>query len=215
MASGGGERAGDAPRPLRVAFDVTPELFAATGVARYSRELALALERRPDCSLRRIAFGRQTHPLPPRTVHLRIPLRAVHLAWGTLGVPRAESLSGPVDVVHSVDLLAPPTRRPLVVTMHDVVALERPDLHHRRSAALQRSRLAALSRANVVLCVSQATASKLVARGIDPTRIRVVPNGLTALPPPVRVELPPGAFVLAVGTLEPRKGHEVLLRAFA
>jgi glycosyltransferase involved in cell wall biosynthesis len=138
----------------------------------------------------------------------------VHLAWRTLGLPRAESLAE-ADVVHSLDLLAPPTRRPLVVTVHDVVAVEHADLHPTRAVAVQRSRLAQLGRANVVLADSQSTADELVARGVDPGRVWVTHLGLTQLPPPVDPPLQSGPFVLAVGTLEPRKGHDILLRAFA
>ncbi len=204
-----------AERPLRVAFDVTPELVGATGVARYSRELGRALDRRADCELRRIAIGRRTEALPPQTSHLRVPLRVAQAAWRAFGIPRAESLVGAVDLVHSLDLMAPPTRLPLVVTVHDVVALELSHFHPRRAVELQRRRLASLSRASVVVCDSQSTADELVARGVEPARISVVYLGLTRLPTPVDPPLPPEPFVLAVGTLEPRKGHDLLLRAFA
>jgi len=210
-----GHPASGGERPLRVGLDVSPELFASTGVARYSREIGRALDRRSDCEVHRLAFGRRTQSLPPRTSHLPVPLRALHLCWRALGMPRAESLARDVDVVHSLDLLAPPTRRPLVVTVHDVVAVEHTDLHSPRTVRLQRLRLESLSRAHVVVSVSQSTADELIARGVDPARIAVVPNGLTPLPDPVDPDLPPDPFVLAVGTLEPRKGHETLLRAFA
>lgn len=200
---------------MRVALDVTPELLGMTGVARYSRELGRALDEREDCELRRFAIGRRTQAVPAATAHFGVPLRTAHLAWRVLGGPRAEALAGRVDVVHSLDLLAPPTKLPLVVTVHDLVAAEHPELHPRRAVEMQRARLADVARATAVLAVSKGTADALVARGADRERIQVVPNGLTPLPPAVDPPVPRVPFVLAVGTLEPRKGHELLLRAFA
>ncbi len=200
---------------LRVGLDVTPELFAATGVARYSRELGRELDRRDDCEVVRFAIGRRTVSPSPGTRRLPVPLRAVHPAWRWAGLPRAEHLCGRVDVVHSVDLLAPPTRRPVVLTVHDLAAIEHPKLHSPRTVALQRRRMAQAAAAQAVLAVSAATRDALLARGVPAGRVHVTPLGLTRLPPPVEPPLPPGPMVLSVGTREPRKRHELLIRAFA
>jgi glycosyltransferase involved in cell wall biosynthesis len=201
---------------VRVALDITPELFASTGVARYSRELGRALERRGDCEVVRIAVGRRTEPPGAERVrHLPVPLRILHPAWRVLSFPSAELIAGRIDVVHSIDLIPPPTSRPLVLTVHDLAAVERSELHPARTVAMQRRRLAALGRAAAVIAISRATAERLVRRGVDRERVHVTPLGLTPLPPPERAPLPEGRFVLAVGTLEPRKAHDVLLLAFA
>lgn len=200
---------------LRVALDVTPELIGTTGVARYSRELRQALLRRSDCTVVPFAIGRRSQPVPPGVRHLSIPLRLVQPMWRAFGVPRAEALTGPVDVVHSLDLVPPPTRYPLVVTVHDLLTSELPSLHPTRSQQMQRLQLAALDRSAAILTVSRSTADALIARGVDETRIQVTPHGLSLFPPPSDPPIPGGAFVLAVGSLEPRKGHELLLRAVA
>jgi glycosyltransferase involved in cell wall biosynthesis len=199
----------------RVALDVTPELFASTGVARYSRELRRALQRRDDCDVTEFAIGRASETVPPGARHVAVPLRAVHAAWGALGIPRAEQLTGPVDIVHSLDLVAPPSRRPVVVTIHDLVAVELPDLHPKRARRLLERRLSALDRAAAIITVSESTAAALAARGIERARIHVTLNGRSPLAEPVTPPVPPGPFILTVGTLEPRKGHELLLEAFA
>jgi glycosyltransferase involved in cell wall biosynthesis len=118
-------------------------------------------------------------------------------------------------VVHSLDLIPPPTRLPLVVTVHDVVTADLPEMHPARSRRMQRAQLAALPRAAAVLAVSSTTAGALAERGVTQDRIYVTPNGLSRFPAPVDPPIPPGPFVLVVGSLEPRKGHELLLRALA
>jgi glycosyltransferase involved in cell wall biosynthesis len=200
---------------LRVALDVTPELIAEAGVARYSRELRRALERRSDCTVVPFAIGRGGNQLPPQARHVHVPLRIIQSGWRSLGLPRAEHIVGSVDVVHSLDLLPPPTRCPLVVTIHDLVTSELPALHPARSRRMQRLQLEALERAAAVLTVSGSTAEALRARGVDNGRIHVAPNGLTRFPTVDDPPVPPGPFVLAIGSLEPRKGHDLLLRAVA
>lgn len=200
---------------LRVAIDVTPELIGTTGVARYSRELRHALDRRTDCEMIPFAFGRRSQSVPPGVRHVPVPLRLIHPIWRTFNAPRAERITGPVDVVHSLDLVPPPTRRPLVITVHDLLTSQLPGLHPSRSQRMQRLQLAALDRAAAVLAVSRSTADALLDRGIDEARIHVTPNGLSGFPPPVDPPLPSGPFILVVGSLEPRKGHELLLRAVA
>ena len=200
---------------MRIALDVTPELAGFTGIARYSRELGKALERRSDCDVVRFAVGRGKGSVAASCRRLRVPLRIVDPMWRVLGFPSARRLVGTVDVVHSLDLRAPPTRGALVVTVHDTVAVELPRLHSRRAVRAQRWRLAELDRAHAIVAVSQSTADAIVSLGIDRERIHVAPNGLTALPDPVDPPIPDRRFILVVGTLEPRKGHALLLRAFA
>jgi glycosyltransferase involved in cell wall biosynthesis len=202
---------------VRVGFDVSALLSGDTGVARYVRELGAAIER-ADVDVVRFAIGRRRggDRLPRATRHLPVPLRVVHRSWTFAGAPSAERLAPRCDVVHTPDLVPPPTRQPLVLTVHDLVALEHAELHPPRSYLVQRHQLAAAAtRATVVIAVSQATADALTVRGVDPDRIVVAPNGVTALPRPRPELAPPGRFLLAVGSLTPRKGLDTLLAAFA
>jgi glycosyltransferase involved in cell wall biosynthesis len=200
---------------LRIGLDVTPELVGTTGVARYSRELRRALQQREDCQVVPFAVGRRSQPVPDGTRVYPVPLRIVHPVWEYVGLPRAEHLLGSVDVVHSLDLVPPPTRRPLVVTVHDTVTAELPELHTRRSAVMRRRQLAALERATVILAVSESTAVALARAGVEQDRIRVTHNGLSSLPDPVDGRVRAEDYLLMVGTLEPRKGHDLLLQAVA
>jgi len=199
---------------MRVALDVTPALSGLTGVARYTRQLAESLAV-IGVDVRPFAVGRGPGDLPTGTRHLRVPLRVVQPVWSHLRVPRAEWLSAGADLTHSLDLLPPPTRLPLVVTVHDLAALDRPDLHAPHAAAQLTRRLETLDRAAVVIAISATTGDALARHGISASRIMVsllAPVPLLAAPvtPP---ETTP--FVLAVGELMPRKDYPTLLQALA
>jgi glycosyltransferase involved in cell wall biosynthesis len=133
------------------------------------------------------------------------------------GVPlRAELLTGDVDLVHSVDLDPPPCRAPLVMTIHDVAAIDFPQLHPPRATAAAQRRLRSLDRAAAIVAVSHATATAMTRHGIDVERITVVHGAAHALPSAPAVESGiDGPYLLAVGELTLRKDYPTLFRAFA
>lgn len=198
---------------MRVALDVTPATTGSTGVARYARELTREL-RAAGAEVAPFALGRGVHPAPEGTRRVGIPLRLVHRSWRLTGRPRVEGLVGRVDVFHSLDLMPAPSRAPLVMTAHDVAALERPDLHPAHQVAVQREQLIAWRRADHVVAVSQATADALVRHGVPADRVSVTRNGLTALPAPRAEPALAGPYLLAVGELNARKDLPTLIRAF-
>jgi glycosyltransferase involved in cell wall biosynthesis len=199
---------------MRVALDVTPALAGVTGVARYTLALTQALPSQ-QVDVRPFAIGRGRGSIPLGTRRVRLPLRLVQMGW-RLGLPPwAEHLAAAPDLVHSCDLVPPPTRRPLVATVHDLAALERPDLHPARAVVQARARLEALGRVAAVFPNSQATASALARHGIGGERVIVVP--LAAGPRPTSSASKPSAlpYLLAVGEVAARKDYPTLLRAFA
>jgi alpha-1,3-rhamnosyl/mannosyltransferase len=114
---------------------------------------------------------------------------------------------------------------PLVLTLHDALPWRFPELFTRLNVLQQRTVVAAAARrAARVLVGSEHTARELTELvGVAPQRIVVTPYGVdprfrpTARDPAwlerrfgIR-----GPYVLAVGTLEPRKNLGTLLRAFA
>jgi glycosyltransferase involved in cell wall biosynthesis len=212
--------AGSTPAPTTrptgaiVAIDATPLVAGNTGVARYTRELIAGL-RDLGVDVRPFALGRGRGATPPGTTRVPVPLRLLQRSWRLTRLPRAEHLVRGVDLVHSTDLVPPPTRRPLVITVHDVLAVTRPDLHPPRAVAQQRAQLAALDSAAAVLAVSRATADDLVRLGVPATRIEVTGNGRTHLDDAEPIDGVHGEFVLAIGALHRRKGLDVLLRALA
>lgn len=131
------------------------------------------------------------------------------------------------DLVHGLVNVLPLARRgPSVVTVHDLAFVHAPEtMPVWRRAYLTALCAASTARATRVVAVSTQTADDLVRTfGTPASRIVVVPNGVGAeFAPgtPARAEayrtargLPP-RFFLFVGTLEPRKNLETLVRAWA
>ena len=197
---------------LRIGYDVTATIAGRTGVARYARELVAAVEEE-GVSARLLAVGRGPFPPPPGTRRVRVPLRAIRAGWRALGAPRAEWWLRDIDLMHALDMTPPPTRRPLAITVHDLAALEHPELHSAHLVDQQRRQLRAARSAALLCAVSQTTADALARQGVSADRIAVTPLGLTRLPAPERSCVEP-PFLLAVGELASRKSLGTLIDAF-
>ena len=133
-----------------------------------------------------------------------------------------------VDEEHSDVVWGPHTtlplrlQRPAVVSIHDLTSLTMPHRHTFRTLASFNLFVASsLDKAAAVAAVSSVVADETMRGfGIPSSKIHVVPNGVDDFffieedPLPL---LPPGipeAFILYAGTLEPRKGIDVLLSAW-
>ena len=199
---------------LRVGLDATPVIAGRTGSAVYVTALTRALEEL-DVEVHQFAVGRAHAPPPAGCRHLRIPARFVHRSWSLGGPPRPERLTGPVDLIHVAGWLAPPSRLPVVLTVHDLAALDRPDLHAPRLVEQLTGLLRHIDRATIVLTISEATAATLESRGVERERIVVTPLASAGLPDPKRGRVVSGPYLLSVGEQMPRKGLPMLFSAFA
>ncbi|HET9939228.1 MAG TPA: glycosyltransferase family 1 protein [Gaiella sp.] len=179
---------------MRVGIDTSPLVQTAAGTARHVRGLLSALIGRPGLELDALSVGGTGRLATVRRDALWYPYRLGRAAAG-------------LDVLHCTTFRAPlRPRTPLVVTVHDLALLRHPDAvprwHRATGARALRSGVAA---ADAVVAVSEFTRDELVELlAVPPERIRVVPNGVD------RVFAPDGPaadgdYVLAVGTLEPRK----------
>lgn len=186
---------------IRVAVDVSPLVQTRAGTARYLKGLLRELGRRDDVEVRRLSFGRAD----------RLSTLARDAAWYPLALGRKRD----------ADLLHCPTYRgplrpalPLVVTVHDLAVFRHPEAFNRWTRTYSpRVVPRVLAAARRIVAVSEFTRRELVELlRVPADKIRVVPNGVddefTQDGPAAE-----GEYVLAVGTLEPRKNLPRLVEA--
>lgn len=164
------------------------------------------------------------------TTQRSMPARPLHAAWSHLRVPPLEWFVGGVDVVHGSNFVVPPTRKAArVVTVHDLTVSLFPELCDAPTLAYPALIRRAVAEGAWVHTPSEYVAAEVVAElGVDPARVRAVHHGVPQLPglPELgadvereadqQIGLPAGCdrYVLAVGTIEPRKDYPLLVRAF-
>jgi len=188
----------------------------------------------PEGDLRLLAIAPGYGPGENVTL-TRLPLPAAWMMrlWHRARLPvPVEQFTGPVDCYHALDYVAPRVRHArLLVTVHDLSFLAVPRYAEPSLAAYLGGVVPrVVRRADTVLAVSAFTAREIVERlRIPPERVRVVPNGVEGrfrpYPPGERAEARTAVtdlvgsaerpYLLAVGTLEPRKNYPTLLRAYA
>lgn len=122
-----------------------------------------------------------------------------------------------VDVVHATSLAVPPAgRRPLVVTVHDLVFLRQPEHLTARGVAFHRRGLEIARREALAIVVpTEFGRADLEREGFDAAHIHVAPHGVDA---PHAVGATPPAewpYLLFVGTHDPRKGLADVVEAHA
>ena len=211
------------PQPPVIGIDGSRLLVGErTGTETYTAHLLAALARLDPPERLRVYLNA---PVPPPV--LAWPLEPVPIPFPRLwthGRLSWEMLRQPPDLLfvpaHVVPLRHPRT----VVTVHDLGYLREPATH----PPLARLQLTWSTRwsvraARLVIAVSAATRRDLVElERVSPDRVRVVHHGVEPRFVPLSPEqvdaarraldLPP-AFVLAVGTVHPRKNLAVLARA--
>jgi glycosyltransferase involved in cell wall biosynthesis len=189
---------------IRVALDVTPLALTRAGTTRYVEGLLGELDRRDDVDVVRVGFGRRG----------RAATVVRDAGWYLAGLPRDAVRAG-AQVLHCTTFRGPlRSRVPVVVTVHDLALLRQPELFtpwgRLYGATLLRRVVRAAAR---VIAVSEFTAREVVELcDLPRERVRVVANGAGE---PFVVEGPAveGEYVLAVGTLEPRKNLPRLAEA--
>ncbi len=189
---------------MRIALLVPGPFDAVSGGYSYDRRLV--------AGLRALGHGAEAvelagrHPLPDdaalasaRAALDALPFDAVPVVDG-LGLPAFAPLAGAL------------AERGAVALVHHPTALETgfPEADRERLRAAERALFGRVPR---IVATSPLTARRLAEEfGADPARVGVVEPG-TDPAPRAAGSGGPGAALLSVGALVPRKGHDVLLRA--
>ena len=216
-----------ASEQLRLALDATPLLGARTGVGAFTSAILDGLASRSE--MRVTAYGvtwrgrRDLAGRVPAGVDVcRRPMaaRPLRWAWERADVPPLEWWTGPVDVVHGTNFVVPPTAgAAAVVSVHDLTSLHYPELCDAATLAYTSLLRRALARGAWVHAVSRFVADEVVTHlGADPERVVAIHSGI---PPVAPASAGDGRrlagaerYVLALGTVEPRKDLPLLVRAF-
>lgn len=218
---------------MRIVIDIRPFLSRGTGVGVLFRNLLTALGTLDRDNLY-LLFSSSWKQRADETLFAgcanfevsdhRVPVRVLNRLWHGLRFPPVETFVGPVDIAHSPHPLLLPSRRGhRVVTIHDLHFLRRPrevagEVRRDYPRHVRRS----VERADLVQVVSRYTRGEVEELlGVPRSRTRVVGPGVT---PPDDLEglrrrplagLSAGDYLGFVGTLEPRKNVETLLKAWA
>lgn len=179
---------------MRVGFDVSPRAQTKAGTARVVDGLLGALAGRADLDIVPLGFGGGR----------RITAAVRDAVWYPVGIARA---ARKLDLLHCTTFRGPlRSKAPVVVTVHDLALLRFPEVFrpwHRTTGRL--ALRSSAKAADAIVAVSEFTRDELVELlDVPAERIRVVRNGVEPMftPDGERAE---GDYVLAVGTLEPRK----------
>lgn len=213
---------------MRVALDVGPLRGEPAGVGVYVASLARALAERLDPEALVLFGGRpDAEGLPAVPTDTRSP-RLPYPLWVELAGGRAARRTD-AQIAHFTDGLVPvlPGLRTgrSVVTIHDLTLLTAWRTHRIVRSLRVPFMLTAARVAAAVIVPSRATADDVMRHaGTRARKVHVVPLAPrtdlgTTGPEQVaatlqQYHLEPGRYILAVGTLEPRKNHARLIAAF-
>ncbi|MFN8035218.1 MAG: glycosyltransferase family 1 protein [Acidimicrobiia bacterium] len=210
---------------MRVALDVTSLVGHRTGIGLAVAETVdalRALDAAPEVVPYALSLRARGHraSLPASTRFLPIPARLLLRAWGRADVPSVDRWLGDCDVVHATNYLAPPSKRPTVVSVYDCSFLHFPETVSGDVRRFEPAIRRAIRRGAWVHTGSEFVAGEIrdaFGRELhDPARVVVVPLGIPRAAEASTAALPVARpFVLAVGTLEPRKNFDRLVQAFA
>ncbi len=217
--------------PLQVAIDVTALAAQRTGIARSITELltGLALLDEPT-RVHPYAIStrarRERDQLPEGTTILAGAGAFVSL-WAKADRPRIDRAFGNSSVVHATNFLVPPSKIPTLATVHDCSIVRHRTLCSAAVQALEPSLRRAFDRGVHIHVPSQFVADEvedIFGPGLRAARrIHVVHWGVPSLAPALGVPAEIARFVpiangvpyiVAVGTLEPRKNFAHLVAAF-
>ncbi len=214
---------------MRVGIDVTPLAIPLTGIGVFIDRLVAGMAERPAIDVVGLAFtargrGALRETLPPSVTLARpIPAAVARKAWSRSDTPDVSVLASGLDVVHGSNFITPPSKAATeLITIHDLGPWLTPDLAIETASDLPILVGRALGRGAHVHAPSQFVADQVVADlGVDVDRVHVIHHGIdparkgAELSAELTAEVNGRPMIVAIGTIERRKGFELLVEAFA
>jgi glycosyltransferase involved in cell wall biosynthesis len=212
-----------------VAIDVTPLIGARSGVGIATAEIIAAfqaLEAGPNLVPYTLSARARRHraDVPAGTRFVPIPARVLLRSWARADWPRIDRWLRPARVLHATNYLTPPSALPSLVSIYDCSFARYPELCTPEVQAFEPIVRRAIRRGATVHTGSEFVADEIEeifgGRLRTAGRLVVVPLGVPALgdasamPAELGRQLDGAPFVLAIGTLEPRKNFPHLVGAF-
>lgn len=219
---------------MHIGLDGLPLTTPKTGVGHYTFELAKALAKLETESRFELLYP-STYPIlsMPDTASIPANLRLKRVRigvlgryWWSAGLPRYIRRTA-FDLFHGTNFDVPLWRKcATVLTIHDLSPLLHPETHTRRSVRRAHRRLPLMVRtADAIITPAETVRRELCEHlNVSPGKVFAIPEAARDCFQPlqfvdtqsVRLRLGVGdEFLLAVGTIEPRKNLAVLVSAFA
>jgi glycosyltransferase involved in cell wall biosynthesis len=221
---------------MSIALDGLPLTTPKTGVGHYTFELALALAARAPANEFELVYPSsyptiELHANPaasvlPQNLKLeRVPVGPLARHWWSNGLPRYVRRNS-IELFHGTNYDVPLWRRcPSVLTIHDLSLLLHPETHQKRSVRRARRRLPLMARtADAIIVPTECVRAEVC------EHLKILREKVFAIPEAARASFRPTDaaqaaavrqrlgvrenFLLAVGTIEPRKNLLLLLSAF-
>ncbi|HWS89123.1 MAG TPA: glycosyltransferase family 1 protein [Pyrinomonadaceae bacterium] len=218
---------------MLIGLDAIPLTEPRAGVGHYTHELARALaEVSPGDEFELVypsshsAINLEGRGAPPPNLReVRVRVGALGRRWWSAGLPRYAARKA-FGLFHGTNYEVPlwgGTTR--VVTVHDLSLFTHPETHERRRVWRARRRLPLMTRAaSAVVTPTEAVRRELCEwLRVPPSKVFAVHEAARACFKPLEREEAAGLlrglgvegeFLLAVGTIEPRKNLSTLVRAF-
>ena len=211
---------------MKVCIDIQSVIKKPTGVGHYTLELVRALAALTDHSDITLSYfnflGKYSclDLFPNQQIQI-MPGRVYAQLWKKFHFPPMDWLLGKFDVYHFPNFCLPPMTKKkgkYIITVHDLAFIRYPDsIEPKNLSFLQKELPRSLKLADKIITVSDFTKKELVELcEVSEDKVVVVNEGVNDRFKKTNektIDLPE-SYILAVGTLEPRKNLEGLIKAF-
>lgn len=221
---------------MRIALNAKALLSPLTGLGQYTSHLAKELQLTPGVELD-LFYGTgwskdlRTTPVQGITTAVSLVKKLIPNPYSVNRLIQQQLFnrgikSNDPDIYHEPNFLAFKCSKPSVITVHDLSWIRFPETHPKdRVIAMEKYFEPGLRRASLILTDSAFVKRELMdVFGMVPDMIETVPLGVDSIFQPrshfdtrdvlSRHSLLHGQYILAVGTIEPRKNLQLALQAF-